>query len=188
MNYRRLLFKSAFVIIATAFPLIGFSAETIEHQAVEIQVSTVAQPINAAPTAMIQEEPDRVKQINCLARNIYFEARGEPAAGQMAVGLVTINRTKSRGYPKTICGVVHQKHQFSWLWDKKADHVRQHTIYARIEAIAEKLYDQYYKESILPDLVYGATHFHNMTVNPAWRGKRLTAKIGRHKFYRVGGH
>src|SRR3954451_10498628 len=50
----------------------------------------------------------------CLARNIYFEARGEGARGQYAVAAVTLNRVREKRRPDGICGVVYQKKQFSW--------------------------------------------------------------------------
>jgi N-acetylmuramoyl-L-alanine amidase len=50
----------------------------------------------------------------CLARNIYFEARGEGARGQYAVAAVTLNRVREKRWPDGICGVVYQKKQFSW--------------------------------------------------------------------------
>src|SRR5438309_407628 len=54
------------------------------------------------------------KNIECLARNIYFEARGEPAAGQYAVAEVTMNRKASRFFPRSVCAVVYEKRAFSW--------------------------------------------------------------------------
>jgi hypothetical protein len=50
----------------------------------------------------------------CLARNIYFEARGEGARGQYAVAAVTLNRVREKRWSDGICGVVYQKKQFSW--------------------------------------------------------------------------
>ena len=50
-----------------------------------------------------------VKEVACLARNIFFEAGGEPEEGKVAVGLVTINRSQDPRFPKTVCGVVDQK-------------------------------------------------------------------------------
>jgi spore germination cell wall hydrolase CwlJ-like protein len=60
---------------------------------------TLTQPI-------IQVNP---KEVACLARNIFFEAGGEPEEGKVAVGLVTINRSQDPRFPKTVCGVVDQK-------------------------------------------------------------------------------
>src|SRR5882672_11161357 len=55
---------------------------------------------------------DDRRNLACLARNVYFEARGEPTAGQYAVAEVTMNRKASGRYPDTVCGVVYQKN-----WD-----------------------------------------------------------------------
>jgi type II secretory pathway component PulM len=57
-----------------------------------------------------QETSDRQQASNlqCLAENVYFEARGEPLAGQYAVAEVTLNRTHARNFPRTICQVVHE--------------------------------------------------------------------------------
>src|SRR5919106_4678476 len=54
------------------------------------------------------------RHLDCLARNVYYEARGEPIAGQYAVAEVTMNRKASPRYPKTVCEVVYQKEAFSW--------------------------------------------------------------------------
>ena len=50
-----------------------------------------------------------VKEVACLARNIFFEAANEPEEGKVAVGLVTINRSQDPRFPKTVCGVIDQK-------------------------------------------------------------------------------
>lgn len=100
------------------------------------KVSTVIEPID--PYAGLD-----VDQIHCLAKNIYFEARGESTNGKIAVANVTMNRVFNRKYPNTICGVVEQavysrwwrehhnrlvpvkwKCQFSWFCDGKSDNIR----------------------------------------------------------------
>jgi spore germination cell wall hydrolase CwlJ-like protein len=53
----------------------------------------------------------RATDLECLAENIYFEARGEPLAGQYAVAEVTLNRTRADHFPHTVCGVVHDQHE-----------------------------------------------------------------------------
>jgi spore germination cell wall hydrolase CwlJ-like protein len=50
-----------------------------------------------------------IKELNCLAKNIFFEAGGEPVEGKVAVGLVTLNRMEDPRFPKTVCGVVDQR-------------------------------------------------------------------------------
>lgn len=68
------------------------------------------------------ESPKRVnyhqEELICLAKNIYFEARGQDRVGMLMVGHVTLNRVKSERFPKTICEVVYQPNQFSWTNDK----------------------------------------------------------------------
>jgi spore germination cell wall hydrolase CwlJ-like protein len=48
-------------------------------------------------------------EVKCLAQNIYYEARNEPEEGKVAVGVVTLNRTQDPRFPKSVCGVVHQR-------------------------------------------------------------------------------
>jgi len=78
---------------------------------------------------------NRKKQLTCLAKNIYFEARNEPFAGQFAVALVTLNRVNDTAFPDTICKVVYQgihttdgfpkrdRCQFSWYCDGASDNL-----------------------------------------------------------------
>ena len=78
---------------------------------------------------------EATKQRECLARNIYFEARNEPFAGQFAVAMVTLNRVHDEQFPNSICEVVYQglhwpsghpkrdRCQFSWYCDGKVDNV-----------------------------------------------------------------
>ena len=118
-----------------------------------------------------------------MAQNIYYEARGEPVKGQIAVGMVTMNRTKSNKYPNSVCGVVAQKFrnscQFSWVCMKRLPAIKQE-VYARIRELAEKIY-----LGDIKDTTKGATHFHHKEVNPEWaNSKRVTTVIGNHVFYR----
>ena len=185
MNNRGLVVKTAFVFIAAAVLLIGFSAKP--SQAVQTQASPIAQPTIELSNAMNQTKQEdtthRERQIECLARNMYFEARGESTAGQLAVGQVTINRVGEKGFPRSICGVVNQRSQFSWVG--KQSTISQPRVYKQIYAMAELLYEDYYQRQKFPDLVDGATHFHTSAVNPQWRGKLLVVRIGNHNFYKV---
>lgn len=109
------------------------------------------------------------KELDCLATNVYREARGEPFAGQVAVAKVTLNRVADKRYPKTICKVVYQKNQFSWTRKYK------NVVYT-LESINAAIAAFNYKGR------FTATHYHADYVKPNW-GLRRTAKIGRHIFY-----
>ena len=74
--------------------------------------------------------------IECLALNVYFEARGEPFVGKLAVAHVVLNRMRDRRFPASACMVVKQggdrvRHncQFSWWCDGKSDVPKQKKVY-----------------------------------------------------------
>jgi N-acetylmuramoyl-L-alanine amidase len=135
------------------------------------------------------EREGHAKNIECLARNVYFEARGEPLAGQYAVAEVTLNRKASRLYPRTICEVVYQKNwdplrkryvgAFSWTeFDSLPEPGGEE--WQRAWRVAEAVY--YGKE--IPRL-QGALHFHATYIRPDWaKSKQRVARIGRHVFYK----
>lgn len=116
--------------------------------------------------------------VECLAKNIYHEARGEGLAGKVAVAQVTVNRVKSRQFQSTICGVVYAPSQFSWTLDKKK-RVRDQRAWQASVQIARAVLTHAVR---LPD--FPALYFHTPQVNPRWnRGKTVVARIGNHIFY-----
>lgn len=129
---------------------------------------------------------NRTAELDCLAKNIYFEARSESVLGQMAVAVVTLNRVKSNTYPSTICEVVWQPRQFSWTMDGKSDTPREIEAWKRSQAIADYIYKGYlqFKDTPKLDLSANATHYHAVYVQPDW-SKRLNylGKIDNHLFY-----
>ena len=128
------------------------------------------------------------RQLRCLALNIYFEARGEAAAGQLAVALVTMNRMKSRYYPNTVCGVVWQKRQFSWTHDGKSDRPTDKRAWALATKIARFAYQRFEKLSARTrnalDLTKGALHYYAPKLaDPYWaKIHTVTRAIGGHIF------
>jgi spore germination cell wall hydrolase CwlJ-like protein len=116
------------------------------------------------------------KELHCLTSNVYFEARGEPFKGKVAVALVTLNRQESGKYPKSICAVVHQKKQFSWTAQYRRAKVNKEQWEASKVAAITAMFDRGYLGS------FKATHFHNTSIKPNWKLNRV-AKIGNHIFY-----
>ena len=131
------------------------------------------------------DEKQRVmKEVECLARNIYFEAGSEPRNGKIAVAEVTMNRVKSKNFPRTVCGVVYQRTgrtcQFSWVC-KQNKVVRSKEMWLESLRIAENILISKRRYGIIGS----AQYFHADYVNPAWaEEKQLVMKIGRHIFYR----
>lgn len=115
--------------------------------------------------------------LTCLALNVYFEARGEPLEGQLAVARVTDNR--AGGKQEKYCDVVYAPEQFSWATTKYPDQIDKASA-AWINAVAvAKSFKMFHDHS------KGATHFHAHYVQPQWRKKlQLVARIGSHFFYK----
>ncbi|QAY85709.1 Cell Wall Hydrolase [Pseudomonas arsenicoxydans] len=123
--------------------------------------------------------------ITCLARSIYWEAKGKDTADMEAVANVVMNRLGHEGFPDTVCAVVKQgsetkKCQFSWWCDGRPDTAQEETQYALAKEIARKALNKQ-----LPDRTGGAMYFHDRTVKPDWAKEYIkTAEIGMFKFYK----
>jgi hypothetical protein len=130
---------------------------------------------------------DRAKAQKCLTEAIYFESRGEPERGQIAVAQVVMNRVFSGYYPNSVCGVVYQNAdrklacQFTFACDGIPDRVTEPDAYERAQRIAAETLDG---KHWLPD-VGKATHYHARWVRPRWvREMHKLDRIGVHTFYR----
>ncbi len=129
---------------------------------------------------------DIVEEIGCLALNIYFEARGEPDLGQVAVGHVVLNRVADRRFPGTVCEVVRQgghkklnRCQFSWWCDGRSDQPDNAQSWQKVRAVARKVY-----WGSAADPTAGALWYHADSVAPSWRRAFARGpKIGQHLFY-----
>ena len=133
------------------------------------------------------DDKGRAKAEKCLAEGIYFEARGEPVRGQIAVAQVILNRAFSGYYPSTVCGVVYQnahRHlrcQFTFACDGIPDRVREPDAMERAKKIAMLALDG---KLWLPE-VGKATHYHAYWVHPGWvREMTRMHRLGVHTFYR----
>jgi spore germination cell wall hydrolase CwlJ-like protein len=131
---------------------------------------------------------DTAKELNCLATAIYFEARGEPEEGQLAVAQVVLNRVKNPAYPDTVCGVVYQNKskrnrcQFSFACDGRSDRVTDKSAWTKAQELARRSVEE--QSTTFIDEVGSATHYHATYVRPRWAGRMTkTDKIGRHVFY-----
>lgn len=136
----------------------------------------------------------------CLALNMYFEARDQGTAGMLAVSHVVLNRVRHERFPDTICEVIKQgpvreswkkngvyhpirnRCQLSWWCDGKSDVPRNKKLYKRLLSIAEIIISGGHPI----DISDGALFYHAHWVTPAWSGtKHRTTRIGDHIFYRI---
>jgi len=129
----------------------------------------------------------RPKAEKCLADAVYFESRGEPLRGQLAVSQVVLNRVFSGFYPNSVCGVVYQNShrrlacQFTFACDGIRDRVTEPEMWVQAKRIAKDALDG---KVWLPEVGH-ATHYHAYWVRPSWvHEMKKMHKLGVHTFYR----
>ncbi len=151
----------------------------------EAPVSDEAEParISASSLAELVRAHDTSGPLNaeerCLAGAVYFESKGESLSGQLAVARVVMARAKSGRFPTTLCGVVHQKSQFSFVRGGGMPPIATGSNnWRNAVAISKIALDGSWKSP-----VEGALFFHARHVSPGWRLTRL-GSIDNHIFYR----
>ena len=153
-----------------------------------------------ATTDIVPEETlpiySNEKHVECLAMNMYHEARNQGTAGRLAVSAVVMNRVNDKRFPNTVCEVVLQSQmkkswktglpipirnrcQFSWYCDGKSDIPTDSKTWDQSMLLAERVLDNFY-----PDITEGALWYHSDAVKPYW-SKQLnrTVTIDNHLFY-----
>ena len=134
------------------------------------------------------------EELECMSKNIYFEAALESTAGKLAVAQVTMNRVRSHHYPNTVCKVITQgKHyssgfpvkdrcQFSWYCDGKLDEPQTTSSMWRA---SQEIAKYVLTTPDLKDITDGATHYHaDYISSPRWASpRRRTVEIDTHIFY-----
>jgi len=165
-------------------------------------VPQLAQPEDATPETTVEEESDEAavdpsldlasmvaelrsgepgsRELECLATGIYFESKGEPLKGQLAVGQVIANRANSGGrFPSTYCGVLFQRGQFSFVHGRSLPRVSHDKKQWQTAVAIAKIVDKGLKDPVVGNALF----FHARYVSPGWRLKRV-ASIGNHVFFR----
>jgi spore germination cell wall hydrolase CwlJ-like protein len=120
------------------------------------------------------------RETECLAASVYFESKGEPLEGQLAVAEVVINRAESGGrFPPSICSVVFQKGQFSFVRGHHFPPIKRNGAFWKTAvAIAQIAMDDEWDSRASK-----ALYFHAASVSPGWNKVRV-AQLGNHVFYR----
>jgi spore germination cell wall hydrolase CwlJ-like protein len=141
-------------------------------------------------TTQKQVSTDFNRQLDCLAKNIYYEAGIEKYEGKLAVAQVTMNRVNSGKYPKDICSVVYQKTtdqnlrtvcQFSWTCMVKELVIKDKYSWEESQLIAKRaLTEPYVHDTIAQS---NALFFHAVYVKPNWEKTKVVKQIGNHIFY-----
>ncbi len=138
----------------------------------------------ARPTLadLVADQPstgEMSRELECLAGAIYFEAKSESLAGQLAVGRVIVNRARSGRFPASYCGVVFQRSQFSFVRGSAMPTInRASRGWQTAAAMARIAHDGSWTSP-----AEGALFFHAARVSPGWRLTRI-ARVDNHVFYR----
>ena len=152
-----------------------------QNRLAELRTQNLGLPVGYVSAA------ERTRQLDCLTRNIYWEAASEPFEGKVAVAQVTMNRVESGRFADSVCGVVYQKNviyekvicQFSWYFE--TGH-KTRPVYTPLWRESEEVAKRVLLENFRLPSLKNALYFHAEHVSPGW-GKPRIEKIGRHIFY-----
>jgi spore germination cell wall hydrolase CwlJ-like protein len=138
----------------------------------------------AALAAHSHEANQHVKKVQaeqtCMTQALYYEARGEGQRGQEAVAEVILRRMKSGNRPSTVCGVVREPHQFSFVTDGSMSRRLDRQAWDAAHDLAVRILSG----KIVTSLTKRATYYHQVDVTPAWSKIFVrTAIVGNHVFY-----
>jgi hypothetical protein len=167
----------------------GVSAQDFNHYTYEQHLlAHLPASVEITPSPFISMREHRAAEAECLAQVMYYEARGEGVQGQKAVAEVVLQRTKTAGYPASVCGVVYdgakpeQHCQFSFACDGIIRQPRDRATWSRVRVLAERIMTGDVK---LSGITHNATAYHTIDITPPWaEGMIKTAEIGNHIFYK----
>lgn len=164
------------------FGIVALAVITVSnHRLNELRLGTEAMPAGYVTAT------EKIRQLDCLTRNIYWEAASEPFEGKVAVAQVTMNRLATGRFGDSVCGVIYQKNvfyervicQFSWVCENtyRVKPVYQ-PLWQESELVAKKVLLENFRLPGMKDALY----YHAEYVTPDWRKPRID-KIGHHIFY-----
>ena len=155
-----------------------------EPVAVAVAVPPVSAPRPRATLAQLVAEhrgsDTPTRELECLAGAIYFESKGEPLPGQVAVGQVIVNRAKSGRFPGSYCGVVFQRSQFSFVRGRALPPIPRGSAHWKTAVAVAHIVARDLHESVAPKALF----FHARYVSPNWKRMSKVATVGNHVFYR----
>lgn len=168
------------LIVCLAFAiLLGLFVKSLQPSKVETEI------VQQAKVVEKQVQVDK-HELLCLAKNIYFEAGGEPIAGKQAVAQVVLNRMDHPAFPRTACGVIHQRTkyvcQFSWVCEPKKK------VYVNSPAWGDSVWiaKKALTKRVAYDKFHNVIYFHEKHLPFDWNHKYQKVKvIGNHVFYRI---
>lgn len=153
---------------------------------IEQEVEQVKKDVKEVQKVVLYKTKERLqvsqKEIDCLAKNIFFEAGVEDRAGKLAVAQITLNRLKSGRWGKDICSVVYAKAQFSWTLDKKKKHSQPK---GELWEASKKVAYEFVNVGKRVKGLENSEFYHTDYIRqPNWaKGMQVVHKVGQHIFY-----
>lgn len=192
----RIGFSLAFLAAAlVASPALAQTGLTAANLGIENLADPVSTPVPAIADAAPETRPETPslaelvtahagtetanEESECLARAVYWESRGEPLSGQLAVAEVVINRARSGRFAPTLCGVVRQPSQFSFVRRGYIPQPPQASRDWQTAVAIARIATERLAQGGAPQALF----FHARRINPGWRLTRV-ATVGNHVFYR----
>lgn len=160
---------------------------TVDPSAIQLETAPdaaaeLAEPAPQSLAELVAAQPMPAaidRELECLAASVYFESKSEPLEGQLAVAEVVLNRAQSGRFPSTVCGVVFQRSQFSFVRGNGFPPIKRGSAaWTKAVKIAQIAMAEQWESGAGDALFFHANH-----VSPNW-GKKRVATLGNHIFYR----
>lgn len=179
--------KTLYITLGTAVFLGNIAYHTFDDRisSVEEQINDIRADVKEIKQAVLSRRAVTIKyrpqDVECLARNIYWEAGVEDMTGKIAVGTITLNRVRTKYWGHKICDVVYSKDQFSWTKVKRRAWV---TLKGKAWADSKAAAEAVLTQGIVIEQLDKALYYHADYVDPIWRdNQHKVLKVGRHIFY-----
>jgi spore germination cell wall hydrolase CwlJ-like protein len=156
-------------------PVVEHAVQTTPDVSAEEEPRPLAELVGDYATS----SPEDSEQ-ECLASAVYFEAKGEPLQGQLSVAQVILNRTRSGRFPTSVCGVVKQRGQFSFVHGGRLPAAPRSSAAWRKAVAVAHIAQADLAEGSAPKALF----FHARRVAPGWGGVTRVSAVGNHVFYR----
>jgi hypothetical protein len=165
--------------------LVVLAPQALAHEAMAIDPALLqAAAFRPSSPYQFDSAAGAGRDIDCLTAAVYYEARGEPAAGQAAVAQVVLNRVRNPAFPKSVCGVVYQgvgtrTCQFTFACNGAMGRRTEPEAWDRARDVAQRALDGY----VMPDVGH-AVAYHTVALGNLWsRSMIQIARVGQHIFY-----
>lgn len=173
-----------FFFVLTYILLMTYITLDLVHEVTVVDKKDAYQVASFDPESLYElpEYTEMTPEVQCLAENIYHEARGQSIEGMVAVAAVTINRKNYTKYPDTLCKVVHDPYQFSWVhqgMEKNLDN----PIERKAWEVSQEIAFMVLNDGVPYDML-GVFYYHADHIKPRWASvKQEHKRIDNHVFY-----